>query len=364
MGRLDIDWHEPVKRALSGTGLLVVCVAASACRPSVLRDDQYRFRAAILELEQDQILDNLVRAYLRLPMIQVDYESVGGTVTDTAKATFGGSESTTDTDEFPVFSSGKLFRLAHLTAQTLLGFTYGGEGTRQSQLTVTAKPVLDKPNVYRAYLEFLTFSDPEIQCPSLVGAGTACPTLVELLHVPAPGLCHLVQKRDGRYYCVPTEHSMRFFDLALKTTVMRTSLEEAPAFFLRNVVKAEPEHVGGGPIDQRYIRLTFDKPLPNDLGSLRAVLQGSTYDLQVMRSPSAPPDSDTTTLLVVYRQNTRGVNVAPETLAAQLTGNDVKVTLDGHRPPIPDSERLLKALGDVTREVQGERLELLRQGAH
>src|ERR1051325_7222360 len=177
------------------------------CRPRVLREDQYRFRAAVLDLLEDQLIDNLIRAHKGLPIVHIDYETIGGTVTDSARADFGGQRTTTDTDDFPVFSSGKLFRVLHVMSQAVLGFNYSAGGSRQTQLAVTAKPVLDKPAVYRSYLEFLDLVDPEVQCPDLAArastreaAAKACPTLLELVEKQRPGDCHVsCRDRDSHY---------------------------------------------------------------------------------------------------------------------------------------------------------------------
>src|SRR6266404_2653835 len=78
--------------------LLCCLVGASGCRPSVLANDQDQFRQTILTYYETQIMDNLIRARLGRPIVQVDYTTVSGTVTDTLSATFGGSYTHHDTD--------------------------------------------------------------------------------------------------------------------------------------------------------------------------------------------------------------------------------------------------------------------------
>ena len=50
--------------------------AIAGCRTEQLRYDQDQMRQAVLDLYTNQIMDNLIRAYCGMPMVQIDYTSL------------------------------------------------------------------------------------------------------------------------------------------------------------------------------------------------------------------------------------------------------------------------------------------------
>ena len=66
------------------------------CRSQQLACDQDQFRSRILELYTNQIMDNLVRVDQGLPIVQMDYTNITGTVTQNATAGFSNTQTTAD----------------------------------------------------------------------------------------------------------------------------------------------------------------------------------------------------------------------------------------------------------------------------
>jgi hypothetical protein len=175
-------------RCLQLTRVLRIAVLLAflpGCRAEQLESDQDRFRSALLQLETNQIMDNVVRAYNGLPIVHMDYSSITGTVSQTPSGQISGSTQTTA----PVTNM-----IAYM-----LGFS------QTNQLTVTANPVVDKPDVYAAYLDFV----------GKPGRLVVSPT------PPPPETAHIVRCFNGSYYWVPLEYRIDFLEMALKTSVMR-----------------------------------------------------------------------------------------------------------------------------------------------
>ena len=127
---------KPRRQTLTAVLVFASALAlVSGCRAQQLQSDQDRFRCALLEMETNQIMDNLVCAYNGLPIVHMDYSSITGTITQTPSGQISGSVQTTA----PVTNM-----IAYM-----LGFS------QMNQLTVTANPVVDKPDFYAAYLDFL-----------------------------------------------------------------------------------------------------------------------------------------------------------------------------------------------------------------
>ena len=67
---------------------LLLVMGGAGCRSTQLAQDQDQFRARLLDLYTNQIMDNLVRADQGLPIIQVDYTKITGTITQNGMGSF------------------------------------------------------------------------------------------------------------------------------------------------------------------------------------------------------------------------------------------------------------------------------------
>src|SRR5260370_20448269 len=92
---------------LAITGLLLF----PGCRAHQLASDQNQFRQILTTMYEDQLMDNLIRAKTRMPLLQLDYSNITGTVSDSGVASFGATPGTTTTTTFaPVVATRSLVR--------------------------------------------------------------------------------------------------------------------------------------------------------------------------------------------------------------------------------------------------------------
>src|SRR5205814_652289 len=159
--------------------------AASGCAVAQAQRDQDQMRTALLDLYTNQVMDNLIRAYNRMPIIQLDYTQAQGMITVQTSASA--------TDAFTTTSP-----IANALTSVL-----GLQNT--NQITINAVPVTTSNEVYDAYLEFLSIPDSLIASPDRPPAGAA----------------HIYRKCGCMYYWVPIDCRDKFFELALLSTAQR-----------------------------------------------------------------------------------------------------------------------------------------------
>jgi hypothetical protein len=217
---------------------------------------------------------------------------------------------------------------------------FGGSAYETIQLGVTANPVIDKNEVYDAYLQFL--AEPG--------------HLIKTCEPPPPGAAHITRCYDKEYYWVPTEYKYDFLRLALVTTAQRGQPLTVPVKFDNTVVSANLELSSG--TQHRFI-VNLSQPLPNSSGRMDALVNGSLYHFPLqMYSPLipkpgeavTPPGQDTNKFLVVY--NEKQVPVQPADFTKALAGQNVKIDLDFFKPTVPNTEKLLESIRNETQLIR------------
>ncbi len=248
-----------------GWGLLaaVAAILFSGCRPQLLENDQMGIRQALLDMYQDEVMDNLIRTQLRLPVIEVDYRTMTGTVTSLTQGTAGYSQIMTH-NSFAI-AGGTQTPLRQISA----GPTFGALQDQTVQLTLTGEPVCD-PTVYDAYEQYLGIniktgeetSGPETRPttvpvePGEKSTGPAQPVQVsqefqtnavykvELTTPmppkavpppvprgrllcsddrPADGTYHICRKFEDKWYFIPNDSADAFFALYKRVVLARTN---------------------------------------------------------------------------------------------------------------------------------------------
>jgi hypothetical protein len=308
--------------------LALAVTASSGCRSVVLQKDQDQFRDKMLDFYTNQIMDNLIRAANGLPIVQVEYTTISGTVTDTAGGSLGGSQTTTN-DRSRSFAEMAMKTFTHTFVNV---FNYEARANRDTQLAIQASPITDKPEVYRAYLEFL----------SLPGS------LIRDCNPPPHGAAHLVRQYGDVYFYVPINYRKEFFDLSLRTTVLRGEPAPPPVSYKRTVTKAEVVRSAG---TQHRLKLSIDQQIPNDLGTLKAKINDFVFLFQVIRNPNpedVPPDEDTGEIFIIYNQSPQGVPLPPGDVVGGLTDKEVEITLESHRPSPSSTDELLESIFNQT----------------
>ena len=233
--------------------LLGLSSAVSAgCRSKVLTNDQQDFRARLLDLYTDQILDNLIRARQGMPFVQLDYTNFTGTVTDTGNGSFALNSPGSSTSS-----------------------TIGAN--RVAQLTVTGNPVVDKPQVYQAYLDYLEkYEDGLIESPEAPPAGAylACKCFCD------------------SFWWIPIDRRKEFQQLSMQTTTVRSATVVEPEEFEANIVEAAALPGNPNLPLQQVVEITFDKDLPRLRGKLRVAFDEKLHLLTIQPQKGEEANND------------------------------------------------------------------------
>jgi hypothetical protein len=270
-------------------------------------------------METDQIMDNLIRAYNGLPMLHMDYSSITGTISQTPSGQLSGSTQTTP----PVTN----------TIAYVLGFS------QSNQLTVTANPVVDKPDVYSAYLDFVGKPNRLMVTPD----------------PPTPGAAHLVRCYGGSYYWVPAEYRIDFLDLALKTTVMRGQPATPPLSIDRKVIAVTGIEGSDVPLPanpsvnyQYTVTATLDQPVKNDGGTIVVAVDGAKIPLARMLVDDVSPGTMTSTIRFRYHFGPdvmrRQIAKKPDDFKTAINGQAISIFPSRYKPEVPTTEKQLDAI--------------------
>jgi hypothetical protein len=244
---------------MSGALLLV-----AGCKAQYLADDQIHMRQSLLDMYQDEVMDNLIRTKLYLPVIQVDYRTMTGTATNYTQ----GNVSFNQESDQNHLAVGSASVPVHDLKST--GF-FGGEQAITTQLTLTGEPVCDD-SVYNAYCQYLygeqKKSDEESEesttrpaalsvAPGEKSAGGAPqvsqapsssnstytviltePPKIETPEEPVPqgrllvsdgppppGTYHVMKYFQGKYYYIPPDSAEAFFKLYRRVVLERQKAE-------------------------------------------------------------------------------------------------------------------------------------------
>lgn len=306
----------------------------------ISRLDQWSIRETVLSLQEEQILDNLVRVKTWRPMIHLDYSDLKGTISDMGQ---GSAEFSHDGGDVALKDFFKL----------------SATGKRDRVVNIGAKPVLDYDGIYRAYLEFvknehLAVSD---RCPNQYHVGRWYGTAF--------------------YYVPNTEPDKRaFLDLCAKA-IMRSSPTKVTRYFTTTITDfgpvtqteifpIEPESAdevsnGTREVHANFIYpVTFNDALPNDSGILTSVQGFAGVRFQLRSNPNIPSGEETNTMLLcVPGQDTPGDNQIPQGVIETINGlknKEVRVELDEYIPGVPYKRSIEAILEDANTEFYLQRV--------
>jgi len=355
--------------------LLAGCL--SGCRTQQLASDQDHIRQAVLDLHTSQIVDNLVRTRKGLPIIQLDYTNMTGTVTQTGAMSGGGTQTVASTSFFNIPAA------AAAVSRVVTGLgNLNTSATQVNQLTLTAQPVLTAPEVYNSYLNFMKVSDRLRETCDPPPPGTA--VVVKCYDAdctdPACGGCDACgqrawwqlrhKERPKVYYWVPVEHRDEFRRLGLYTVAVRGQPTAVTATFdvtVRGVVEQKEEKADSG---IWTLKMKIDRRVPNDGGFLYATIKGKLYNDEQFTVfpnttvPLAQPldlseEQKTDEIIVRFSLKTLGLKTVDEVVAG-LGGQKVSVRLKQFVPSGSPTDRLLD---DLKTQVELFRLgQQLQQG--
>ena len=310
------------------TPLIAATLAAGCASVAEVKGDQDRIRHALNDLYTNQVIDNLIRAANGLPFVQVDYTNATSTVTITENGSLGGNQQVNTTE--PLNPAARLAAVARGVMNT---WNYSAGAMNSNQIAVTANPVITNPEIYDAYLEFLTLPG----------------SLRVTCEPPPDGAAHLFRKWQGKYYWVPAEYRSEFLRLALLTTAQRgRRLLPAPDSFavaLTGIAGQIADDFSARTGTVR-LRIKLDQQVPNDTGHVDFTAGGKPISFPV--EPYAPPGSPrpymTGEIVVIFNPKTSPDLNSFEAFQAALPAS-AKLYLNHARPDSPPTtDQLLQAV--------------------
>jgi len=321
-----------MKRSKAFLLLLVAFAGTLGCRSAQLASDQDQFRARMLDLYTNQIMDNLIRADRGFPIVQMDYTNITGTITQNGTGSFTSTQTTMNT---------KMLAIPTIVRTLTHSFTnlatFNPSAYETAALTVTANPVTTIDGVYDAYIEFLA------KKPS---------RLLKTDEPPPPGAAHMVRCIDHVYYWIPAEFKGDFFKLSLVTTVQRGKPLSDPDTFQNTIVSASEDPQAPKEGTQHRLIVKFGTKMPNGNGSMSAIIgdKRQSFPLQMYR-PAIPDPADvrvlagkpTDTFLIVYDTQQIPVPVAEflQQLRSPQINPNVDVSLFFFKPPPQDLSKMV-----------------------
>lgn len=245
-------------RAKNLITLIFALLPGVGCTARQLERDGNNFRESVCDLYTEQAMDNLIRAKSNQPFVQLVYRDLLAQTTDTGEGVLGTS-TMLDRQTGPV---GGIMRTV------TSGFTAGGTANRQRQLSFHADPVLERPEVYEAFIKFA--SDPGLLVES--DGPPACPV-------------HLHRKRGKKHYWIPCEAGPQFLGLVLLTSF--TPAGDPPVSPAYDVEIEQVEIVSKpGKEDNFYnVNIKFKDAVPKGEGSLVIDRPGESRQVRLQVTP-------------------------------------------------------------------------------
>jgi hypothetical protein len=334
--------------------VIAVILACLGCRAQQLARDQNHIREAVMDLHTNQIMDNLIRARHGLPILQLDYIHMTGTVTDTGSA-----------------STGNIYTDARTAAVRTLtdAFNINASGSKVNQLTITAEPVTTAPEVYNAYLEFL--KEPGHLVESPCPPPPNCALIVRCCAADSCSVCPPKWHQPRVYYSVPLMYKDDFFKLSMYTVSLRGQPAAVSPEFEATILGFNPDDMRCDRANKActyYVRFSIDKDIPNDDGYLIATIDGKRFEnaqgLRFWHNKESDRavagqrvTSDKKSSSFVLEFNAKQMHVPELTIddvAKALTGQKAKIHLDNFVPSGSPTDRLLE---DVRSQVELNRLD-------
>ena len=159
--------------------MIVFLASCAALDTHQAKLDQQQLREVLMDYTEDQIIDNLIRAYNGRPIVHFDFARVNAAVTSKFTPTVGGGRTSMDvntrtptrttkitdsnTTNTGINAGTSVVHAMESTVSVVGGlvqtvtrpFTYNVSAERQNVIGLDVKPVLDDQKVYAAYVKFL-----------------------------------------------------------------------------------------------------------------------------------------------------------------------------------------------------------------
>ena len=270
--------------------LLFAVLLSLACQAPRMRFQGRQFREAVQDLYEDQILDNLIRAYERRPFVQLSYSDLF--VQEIDKVSLNGSIGDTVTEMRDL----TLGAMANASSSRMVAadWGFGGEASRAGTLSFKAKPVTDQNQIYQAYIDFANNTD-------------LFKVVSRRRDLPNHKLIHVWDTRHSNYYYIPKSAASDYLDLALLTTFQ---LGPAASSAIMEVKILRAIQVGGPTSKGSVIaNLILDKTVPNSIGALEITRGSNVITIPVQLQEYYPVNAPLNVLRAEWNEETRGITV-------------------------------------------------------
>jgi hypothetical protein len=124
---------------------ILLCIG---CRATQIRHDHQEIRDALIRLNQQQVLNNVARAYLRYPLMHIDYGTITGDVTTTTDTSVSGGKDDTDN------AFGGPVSAANAIGNVKTTYALSGKLTNVAKLSLAGNPATARA-VYEAYFQYV-----------------------------------------------------------------------------------------------------------------------------------------------------------------------------------------------------------------
>lgn len=263
--------------------VLLLASLSCGCRSTQLARDQDAIRSCVLDLHTNQIMDNLVRAKNGLPILQLDYTHMTGTITQIESANAGTTQVISNDRRTPFQDN--ITSFAAITRVLTNTYTGGLGASQTNQLTITAEPVTNSPDVYNAYLKYIAEPGQLVVSEEPPPEGAAL-----LVRCCKPGPCDLCSHGGCKgkvYYWIPCTYREEFLGLALSVMVLRGEPSKSIPYFAVTITEMVDVKLLNPQNEKYSVRVKFDKKIPNDTqGTVAALIRGRKPISPTTREPA------------------------------------------------------------------------------
>jgi hypothetical protein len=295
---------------------LVLCLSVAlglvGCRSAQLGNDQADMRQTLLRLYEEQVLDNLIRAKEKYPIVQVDYSNMTGTMNQVASTNVGSS----------------MTRVTNTPSNALTSFfirtvtwvaNFGASASETANLTMTGQPVIAVDSVYQEYIDALA------QDPDLIAKLGKDKTLDSKDY-------HLKREFQGDTWYVPAAKKDAFFKLYLATTVQRQTK-------LPIKIDVDTTVLAVGKIErlsptQSRLQLLLKDKIANDSGRLTVFISGVGESSFTYQPRPDIPDGKPTDQVFLNNDESQPPVLKGEDLAKALANKSVRLKNDTFLPGV------------------------------
>jgi hypothetical protein len=219
-----------------GTVMLCGCAVVDTHQAKL---DQKQLRDVLMDYTEEQILDNLIRAYNGHAIVHFDIARINAAVTSKVLPVVGTGRSITDvqtrtpthttltttgsTGQMAVDTIAKTASVVGGVVETVAKpFNYGVGAEHDNVISLDVKPVLDERQIYAAYVRFLNCHEPHGNCEANVRSlNVDFNHIISVQKWPTPPAANdvLVGPKvwKNEYYWVPKDYKEAFFALCLAT---------------------------------------------------------------------------------------------------------------------------------------------------